>query len=645
MAFLNPRRPKADTAVKQAPEKKRRRRDKIIDTEAQMSRYFTAKRPEEKDDIMDQEHKRPAASVVGSLARGSGDADRSARVSSLPPVDLPDRPFLGFGSSGATLTSPIKITVHRDVTRRRPTRSESRSSRRSSVSSSSYYSWSTSAPSRRHDHHSEKNMVPAKISHELHETPQAHSPGPQRSESIPNKRTVIEPQGATDRGLCGKQQVVAEEKPASRPPSASINPHIESQEEKLSHDILPGPREAVVQEAYCGRSAQTFNQIPLDEKDGRTCLALNTEHHDHLSALKPRRDYRARFPHLFDTALDGLLQTCNVSVSRSEDPMANSIGNEPSNQNQSRESLLGTNERGHNVGVMDQTKPFTSDRNYRDEQAFNSGSGPRSSTFKTTAANDKATSNLPQPENTRNPSPKSLPKVSKLQTHSPKRTRLGHQTTGLQSPMKWHPNEQEHDYTSTREIRTSFPSGAWHGYQALYENQIFPDDGADEFALDADVQDRQDEQEWFQHHALDANGPESELRVEGTDENLFYDQQGLEDGHTGSHDWESTTHPPYDEFEQRRSLDDNYIDYNVRHQDNYRFSDSGYGRSTIASGKDPQSPISTLGRPNDNPLSEARGIDSTSNVYEERISHRWRPARIDDHESHLVDFWRPNKLY
>lgn len=643
MTFLNPRRPKADTAVKQAPDKKRRKRDKMIDAEAEMSRYFTSKRPERKENVMDQGYKRSEASAVGSLGRGIGDVDRSARVSSLPPVDLPDRPFLGFGSSGAMLTSPVRVAVHRDLPSRRSTRSESRSSRRSSIGSSSYYSWSTSAPSGKDDGHSGMDMMPAEISHDLQETPQAHSPGPQRPKSTPNKKRATKPQEATDCGMDGKQQVVVE-KPTSMTPSAQNNARIEPQEEELSRDILPEPREAAVQEAHSGDSAQTCSQIRLDKKDGLSCLELNTEHHGHISALKPGRGNGNRFPYSFDTALEDLLKTCNVSLNRSEDLMATSIGNEPSNQTQSRGSPLGTSGREQNASITDQTKRFTSDRAYPDGQASSREFGPRSST------NGKANSDLAPPKNVRDPPPNPMPEVSKLQTHSPRGTWSGHKPVELQNSMGWHQNEQQHNNTSIRASQGSLPSGAWHGYQALYENQVFPDDGADRntrYTLDAEDQGQQDEQEWFQHHPIDADVAEPEFQFEGTDENLYYAQQGLEDSHTNSHDWESTTHPPYDELYQRQPLNDNDIDIDVRHRNIYRFSDSGYGRSTIASGEVPHSPISALGRPDDNLLSEARAMDTTSvpDVYGERINHRWQPVRIDDNETYLTNFWRPNRLY
>ena len=645
MTFLNPRRPKADTAVKQAPEKKRRRRDKLNDTEAQMSRFFTAKRPEKRENIIDTDFKGTTASTMESLARGSGDADRPVRISSLPPVDLPDRPFLGFGSSGATLTSPVKF-----VQSRRSLRSVSRSSRRSSIGSSSYYSWSTSAPSWKDDHYSQMDMMPAETSHDLYETPQAHTPGPRRPESIPNKEFAIKPQEATNRGLGGKHEIAAEEKPASRSPSADMNTRIEPQEAELSRDLLPGPREPVVQEAHSGGNAQTRSQIPLYKKDRRSSLELNIEPHDHVGGLKSRHDNAARFPYSFDTALEDLLQTCNVSLNRSEDPMATSIGNKPSNHTQIPRSLLGTNERGQNASIIDQTKPFTSDQVNPDGQTCSREFGPRPSALKTTVANAKASPDVPQPESVRNPPPNPKPHISEPQKHSPERPQSGFEPTQLQSSMGWHQIEQEQNHTSFRVIQRSLQSGAWHGYPALYESQVSPNDVAEgnrRYALDAEVKNHQKEQEWFHHHAIDADGAESGFPSELPQGDHLYAQQGFEDSNIDAHDGDSTTYPLYEDFDQHQPLDDNDIDLDVGHRHIHRFSDSGYGRSTIASGEGPRSPISVFGRSDDIPISETRGMGTTfaPNTCGERGSHRWRPAGIDENETYLADFWRPNRLY
>ena len=650
ITFLNSRRPGADSATKQAPEKKRRRRDKMIDTETEMSRYFTAKRPEKKENNIDQEHKRTEASAVHAPARGRGDVDRSTSVSSLPPVDLPDRPFLGFGSSGATLTSPVRFAIHRDVPNRRSIRSESGSSRRSSISSSSDYSWSISAPSRKEDHHSRMDTNPAEISHDRHETPQAQTPGVQRPESIPKKQLCVKPQDATGRGAGGKQQIVAEEKSRSRPASAGINPRIEPQEEDLPREMMRGPRENIMQGTCPKDSTQMCTQTAVMEKNGRSKVEQDNEHHVHRNILEPRQSNGTRFPSSFDRALEDLLQTCNVSLNRSKDPVATSNGNEPLNQTQSHGSPLGISARGQDTSVTDQTKRFNSDKTYPDGQAFKSVC-PQSSKLETSVPNVKVNSNFSQPENARNPPSKPTPEVSKILTHSPNRTWPGHEPTASHSSLGWHQYEQQHDHTSVRATQGSISSGAWHGYQTLYGNQVIPDHEVDvdvdeRYALDTEHQDGQDEQEWFQHHAADADGAESGFPFEGTQIDLLYAQQGPKDSYTGAHDWEST-HLPYDKFDERRPVVNNNIDLDVKHPIIYRFSDSGYGRSTITPGESPCSPISVFSRPEDNATTEVRIMDTTSapNVYGQRISHRWRPAQIDDNETYLADFWRPNRLY
>ena len=492
--------------------------------------------------------------------------------------------------------------------------------------------------------------MPAEVSHDPHETPQAHSPGAQRPEPLPNKTLAVKPQDATDRGAGGKQQIMAEEKPRSRSPIADIHRRIEPQEERLPRESMPGPRETIMQEICPQDSTRMRAQTAGMETDARSKLKQNNGHHVHRNILEPRQSNGTQFPSSFDKALEDLLKTCNASLNRSKDPMATSIGDEPLNRTQSRGSLLGISARGQNAGVTDQTKPFTSDKAYPNGQAFNSGSGPRSSTLETSFANAKVKPNLPQPENARNPPSNPTPEESKIQTPLPNRTWLGDEPTALHSSLGWHQNEQKHDHTSVGAGQGSIPSGAWHGYQALYENQVFPDDEADvneHYVLDPEVQGRQDEQQWFQHHAADADGAESGFPFEDTQDDLLYAQRGPEDGYTDAHDWELTSHPPFAESGEHQPLNDNDIDFDMRYRHIPRFSDSGYGRSTITSRQGPHRPTSALGRPDDNSLSEARGMDTpcAPNVYHERISHRWRPAQIDDNETYLADFWRPNRLY
>ena len=146
LAFLNshkqgpqvPNEGSADT-------RKRRKKSKAVDTEAEMSRYFRSKVPGPCKKSVDAEVSKKQGPVLAHSAyqdQGrSGNCQMSPK-SSPPPVDLPDRPYLGFGSSGACL-SPVKLTHDLDDLPSLP--EKMRSGDPSNPNSSGYYTWSQSS--------------------------------------------------------------------------------------------------------------------------------------------------------------------------------------------------------------------------------------------------------------------------------------------------------------------------------------------------------------------------------------------------------------------------------------------------------------------------------------------------------------------
>jgi len=145
MTFLNSRSKQPKATERQAAERpKRQKKDKTENTEAAISRYFTSKCPRVNPD--------PGTGGRADLAGVDLPPKNSYNVrrlpsSSLPPIELPDRPFLGFGSSGASLTSPIKPGKHCGT---RHGRSRPSLENKSTADSTSYYTWSRSAHSISH---------------------------------------------------------------------------------------------------------------------------------------------------------------------------------------------------------------------------------------------------------------------------------------------------------------------------------------------------------------------------------------------------------------------------------------------------------------------------------------------------------------
>lgn len=122
-----------------AEKKKRQRKDKVADTEAEISRYFTSRVPRVHNDLKSSKDIEQGKALT-TLEYQKRDARHLSRPQ-LPPLELPDRPFLGFGSPGASLTSPTKPdNYHESYSRDLRSPSENRSS----TGSTMYHPWSQS---------------------------------------------------------------------------------------------------------------------------------------------------------------------------------------------------------------------------------------------------------------------------------------------------------------------------------------------------------------------------------------------------------------------------------------------------------------------------------------------------------------------
>ena len=140
MNFLKSRKDQSNAISQQAGSRtKRHKKDKTADTEAEISRYFTLRAPRTHIEP-ESGHTENLPDAVSPTEDSRHDARHVIRPR-LPPVELPDRPFLGFGSSGLSLTSPTKPNRCHDSP---PQGFQQSSERRASVLSTSYYTWSPS---------------------------------------------------------------------------------------------------------------------------------------------------------------------------------------------------------------------------------------------------------------------------------------------------------------------------------------------------------------------------------------------------------------------------------------------------------------------------------------------------------------------
>ncbi|KAL8647040.1 MAG: hypothetical protein Q9226_006599, partial [Calogaya cf. arnoldii] len=138
--FLNRGRGDQENKVRSQAKSKLRKEAKAADAEAEFSRFFASSKDTSRVAIGTIEH--------GSRIKGrrSVEVTEEQEQSFLPPVDLPEKPFLGFGSCGPGHISPVmpsRPTIPNDYNRQSPIR------RSLSTRSTSYFTWSRSSPSKR----------------------------------------------------------------------------------------------------------------------------------------------------------------------------------------------------------------------------------------------------------------------------------------------------------------------------------------------------------------------------------------------------------------------------------------------------------------------------------------------------------------
>ncbi|KAL9120882.1 MAG: hypothetical protein Q9187_002561 [Circinaria calcarea] len=142
MTFLNAR-GKPEEPLNDVGEKKRSRKSKASNLNDEISRFFASTREplvERSHNISSHAKELPPLAETGSTCRQDVRHLSVAR-SSLPPIKLPGRPFLGFGEPGPRPSSPLRdlredISVSDLCTRRQPQSGPSRSA--------TYYTWSQS---------------------------------------------------------------------------------------------------------------------------------------------------------------------------------------------------------------------------------------------------------------------------------------------------------------------------------------------------------------------------------------------------------------------------------------------------------------------------------------------------------------------
>ena len=143
MTFLNCRRERPDDLAKPTAKKARRQKNKAADAEAEISRYFTSNKASAHD--ANPPCAKPTENPWNEceVSRYSDRRDRGRIFDrghpTLPMVELPKKPFLGFGSSGIDIASSAWVSGKAD-----PKAGQAQG--RALSTPTSYVSWSISGP-------------------------------------------------------------------------------------------------------------------------------------------------------------------------------------------------------------------------------------------------------------------------------------------------------------------------------------------------------------------------------------------------------------------------------------------------------------------------------------------------------------------
>ena len=327
MTFLTSRRDKhkdscVDSSTKPSDKKKLRKSTKAVDTEADFSRYFMSAKPTSDDVTRSRRQQR------------SQDKRRSRdRESSQPLVDLPERPFLGFGSCGPnTSMSPVKSSINR------VSRSPRRGVSRSPTPSTSYLTWSQSRgpshdspPSDRRQYDveplktstlSNRNRTSPARRKSLHMTPPASPPCVQKSSSKAQgaaSRSPSESGNANEApGQTSESQLIISEWPRSREKGQDCNdtrtieldavritqdiegsiPNVTHRTEAATHDdpeLAPSNLDQAVHQF--SKNEPQCKPPANDLRPASAQIQVNSPHKDPL-----------------DDILNALLQNCNANV-------------------------------------------------------------------------------------------------------------------------------------------------------------------------------------------------------------------------------------------------------------------------------------------------------------------------------------------
>lgn len=446
MTFLNSRSNQPKATERHAAERTRRqKKDKTEDTEAAISRYFTSKGLSANPGPETAE--RADLAGVGLLPEDNYDV-RGLPSSSLPPVELPDRPFLGFGSSGASLTSPVKPGKYCGTPHGK---SRPSSENKSVADSTSYYTWSRSAHSIPH--------APTPTHHHCSGSLQAGLASPECVQASRLERTSVAPSddalpARADHGSmrnaswgehAGTKDVIRRETPNHRARSACKEP------------VSPAMNSegAYVTAAISDADAVNSDRAVLDQSSRKHVPKEdNAQNRPYSEAQLLERDplvtdLACKTPRSFDSALEHLLHA-GQNMSGSSAPPRNAI--DVAVQHRAAVEYEDGPSATPTIRSSQREDTTTPDR------AYQSSIARRSYRVPSAAAPNQPTHAYPQGHQCRDPA---FPTVTQLTV-----PRIVHEPVNPRSYAS-----TAIDFSHSSESRAQ-SGGAWNAYQHMYQTQL-----------------------------------------------------------------------------------------------------------------------------------------------------------------------------
>ena len=319
------------SAPQAAETKRRTRKDRTKNAEEAMSRYFNTKRPDETNGMAGAGQMNKLSSGLRQDVGNSADSDGSRSRSPLPPVELPERPFLGFGSSGMTSTSPIRVDRHQGRLCRTSSQSEAANPRRPSTASSSYYTWSTSVASASIGQHTALKSPPVEIRHYIRKAqkqkvaqePMFDEPPEAITDAVPNQKLkeMIEDQA--------RQKSTSEE---ASPDAPTFTNTMQAKDFALGDQVRRSGTSS--RHPTSEPSSNNVTESVHREKAGKIEAHSVSESSDRAVVLEPKTDRERTLPLSFDTALERLLSNCQLpSLSVNVPPLDSFPSHEDAHQN------------------------------------------------------------------------------------------------------------------------------------------------------------------------------------------------------------------------------------------------------------------------------------------------------------------------